>query len=377
MRSKWIGPSVYGFAILALLSLVAAVVGAQQVSVTPDSLVLRVGDTARVVATVKGVPGAALSYTGTDAAVFTAHRDGRITARAVGCAMSRVSYGTWTRAQVAVCVVAAAPAPVPVPTPTPTPAGLLVNARWTAALGSSITAVTDGGKANDPYWCDWSQILSVVPGSSVGAPAGNALAVRSIAGGCGHVEFRDLFPTPAAGQFWAVRYYVMNGVGQTDTKMHPLTHFPVGAIEAVHTGFYPVAGGNGDWHHGSGWPNGPLFPWYPGTDVRTRRVLTAGTWYRYEYILEWLDDARFRVWPRLYDMSGALLNDAASWWHSDGAGSYASWYAAGNAFRAHDPQHMRNLSFGMGQSGSAGGSYYAADFAAAVVGSRTAFLGAP
>ena len=46
MRSKWIGPSVYGFAILALLSLVAAVVGAQQVSVTPDSLVLRVGDTA-------------------------------------------------------------------------------------------------------------------------------------------------------------------------------------------------------------------------------------------------------------------------------------------------------------------------------------------
>jgi len=45
--------------------------------------------------------------------VFTAHRDGRITARAVGCAWQQVGYGTWTRARVSVCVVERPATPTP------------------------------------------------------------------------------------------------------------------------------------------------------------------------------------------------------------------------------------------------------------------------
>lgn len=42
-----------------------------------------------------------MTFTGTDAAVFTAHRDGRITARAVGCGWQRIGHATvWTRARV-------------------------------------------------------------------------------------------------------------------------------------------------------------------------------------------------------------------------------------------------------------------------------------
>jgi hypothetical protein len=36
----------------------------------------------------------------------------------------------------------------------------------------------------------------------------NALGIRSL-DGCGHVEFENLFPTPAAGQVWTVAYDMM------------------------------------------------------------------------------------------------------------------------------------------------------------------------
>lgn len=385
--------------LLCLLLLCAVSLPAQQVALTPDSLALTVGDTSRVVATLTGASGLRLSYRGTNAAAFTTHLDGRVTARAPGCGYVRVGVvdSVWSRGQVRVCVVAAAPTPTPTPAPDPTPApsptspGLLVNARWTAALGNTVQAVTDGGKANDPYWCDWRSILSVVSGSSVGFPRGNALRVNA-GGGCGHVEFRDLFPLPAAGQFWAVRYFVMNGVGQTYTKMHPFTHFPVGAIELVHLAFFPRAGRNGDWvpsvalgagtqTWSQGGAGGPLYGWSP-REGSADRVLTAGTWYRYEYIIEWLDATRYRFYPRLYDMAGSLLNDHTTWRHSDGAGTFAEYYAQGGFFtrsaRSSNPNNIRNFSFGMGQAGTGGEVYYyAADFAAAVVNASTAYLGAP
>lgn len=247
----------------------------------------------------------------------------------------------------------------------------LLSVNWGTATGNSVTAVTDGGKGIT-RWCDWSPVLSVRAGSTLGwTRTANVLSIRSIQS-CGHIEFDNLFPTPAQGQFWAVKYYIMNGVGQTDTKMHPLTHFPVGAIEAVHTSIWSVGGGN--WNHGTGWPGGPDFPWY-AMNGSSRRLLSADTWYRFEYIIQWLDGTRFRVFPRLYDMAGNMLNDQTTWQHSNGAGTLASWYAAGNSFAAKDPQHMRNLSFGMGQSGSSGGYYNIGDVRAALVSGSSAFIG--
>lgn len=144
-------------AIAALLAAAALPAAAQTrtVSVTPDTLQLAVGDTARPRVAVRAgngaaVPGAALTFSSSNATVFTAHRDGAITARAPGCATWRVSHDTYARAQVAVCVVAAAPAPTPdpvpvpvdtvrtpVPTPTPTPSSFTPN------LPAGLTRITD------------------------------------------------------------------------------------------------------------------------------------------------------------------------------------------------------------------------------------------
>jgi hypothetical protein len=267
---------------------------------------------------------------------------------------------------------------------------LLLHATWSTAVGNTVQAVTDGGKARDPFWCQWENVLAVVPGGPLGwTSTPNVLRVQSN-NGCGHVEFEDLFPLPTAQeQFWAVRYYVMNGVGQTDTKMHPHCLWPVGAIEAVHTGIEAISGGDGDWFHRASWgaggynhpagSGGPNFPWYPH-DGAGRRRLTAGYWFRYEFILHWLDETRYRVYPRLYDVDGTLLNDHTSWRHSDGAGTFAEYYAAGNSFTrsasSDGADHIRTLSFGMGQAGVSNGYYYVADVAAATVAGIDAHLGA-
>jgi len=278
--------------------------------------------------------------------------------------------------------------PVNVGETPPPPAGLLVSAKWSTATGNTVQAVTDGGKAIDPRWCAWNQILSVVPGGPVGfTRTANVLAVHRI-DGCGHVEFENLFPLPTTQeQFWAVRYYVMNGPGQTHSEQHPFCFWPVGSIEAVHLAIDAQAGGN--WNLGAGWgagnynqpqggAGGPRFPWFP-MDGGNRRVLAAGTWYRYEFILQWLNATQYRVYPRLYDMAGNLLNDHTNWRHSDGAGSYAEFYANGGYFtrsaNSNGADHIRTISFGMGQTGSSGGYYYVADFAAALVNNNSDFIG--
>lgn len=121
------GTAVWSRRTVAVVLLLAAMLfggslAAQQVALTPDSLTLAVGDTSRVVATVRGATGQRISYRGTNAAAFTTHRDGRVTARAVGCGYVRAGIvdSTWSRAQVRVCVTAQ-PAPPPVDTVVPPP----------------------------------------------------------------------------------------------------------------------------------------------------------------------------------------------------------------------------------------------------------------
>lgn len=141
------------YALLAAVAVFAALPAAAQtrtVTVAPDTLQLAVGDTARPRVEVRagnGAPVAAatLTFSSSNATVFTAHRDGRITARAPGCATWRVTHATYARAQVAVCVAAAAPVdtvtPPPPPvdtTPVPPPSG-----AFAANLPPGLSLVTD------------------------------------------------------------------------------------------------------------------------------------------------------------------------------------------------------------------------------------------
>ena len=155
-----------------------------------------------------------LGFVSTNPGVVQVDGSGRATAVAAGDASVVVS---------ALCCTSSDTVPVVVrPTQSdPVPAEMLLTVDWGTATGNSRAAVTDGDRGLS-RWCAWDNVLNVVPGSTVGwTRTANALSIRSIQS-CGHVEFENLFPLPRDGeeQYWAVSYYVMNGVGQTDTKMH-------------------------------------------------------------------------------------------------------------------------------------------------------------
>jgi hypothetical protein len=63
-------------------------------------------------------------------------------------------------------------------------------------------------------------------------------------------------------------------------------------------------------------------------------TLTQGEWYRFEWHIEYYDPAnplRMRVWPRIYNMAGALVGDASNYIANDGFSTQtlAQHYAAG------------------------------------------------
>ena len=371
-------------------SITVTVLGRGRLDMTPAALnFTALGQATTLSVVARDFRGAAIATPQTVA--FSSLNEGVATVNSVGQVISQGLGATLILATGICCGPDSTSVNVGV-TPPP-PAGLLISAKWSTATGNTAQAVTDGGKAIT-RWCVWQDVLRVVTGGPVNwTLTPNVLSVRSIQG-CGHVEFENLFPLPAtAEQFWAVRYYTMNGTGQTDTEQHPHTFWPVGAIEAIHSGYEPLGGQNGNWYLRASWgagnynqsesgTGGPRFPWYPmdGTSVQNRRILVRDVWYRYEFILHWMNATQYRVYPRLYDMAGNLLNDETTWRHSDGAGSFAQYYAAGGFFTrgssSTNPNNIRTLSFGRGQAGSSGAFYYIADFAAALVANNTSFIGA-
>lgn len=250
----------------------------------------------------------------------------------------------------------AATSPEPLPEPSePAPslpeapsARELLAVDWSPALGNSVAAVGDGGKGT-MRWCDWAQVLSVEPDLH---PTHNALAIRSTQG-CGHVEFPDLFPTPQAGQVWTVGYDIMQEAGQTDTKMHPMCFWPVGAIEAVHISIAAQGGGSWTPHPRFGW--GTAFPYGARAYQNGQQlVVQPGQWVRYEFELEWTGPTTYVPRMRLLNLDGSLLTD-------DFRGTEWPFLPVGSAVcTCVDPQHMRTPSFGMGQAGSSGARYFVA-----------------
>lgn len=276
------------------------------------------------------------------------------------------------------------------PSFTPGPrSSVLLSVDWTTATGNTESAVRDGTKAaaitggNRNCVSSWASVLSVVDGSGVGAPSGNALRIRSVAG-CGHVAFENVFPAPTASeQFWRVRYYAMNGTGQTDTKQHPHCHWPVGNIEIVHMGI--------DNQGGSTWSprfiaNGGQFDTdFPFGIVpkpnNVRLVIQPDVWVRYEYVLHWLNATQCRVYPSIYNAAGTLLAGPSDWRHTDTSQTVTDWYraSAANVIERHpsgDTDNIRTVSFGMGQDGSAGGYYYVAAAAFGLGTSTSDYIGA-
>lgn len=286
-------------------------------------------------------------------------------------------------------------------TPPPPSGDYLLEIGWTNSLGQTEAAITDGGKgkwtydppAGDfgpPWGCGIPPMMAlrvVAPGDVNWLGVGNVLEREQHAPGgnyCGHLTFFNLFPAPAAGQFWVVRYYFASDC--IAARNHAACFWPSGAIEAVHWGSHFVGLTFPNYGLESGWFNtdlsGSHSSWQPWTAPHGGAYLglVAGTWYRYEFIIAWYGPNQLRVYPRLYSMAGVLLADY-TYMREGWTGTWMSDYYTGGGYMHRRPDfsgddNVRCMSFGDGQTIAYGGHIWWADCKARMGTGITDFIGA-
>jgi len=257
--------------------------------------------------------------------------------------------------------------------PQPATPGLVFASSWNAATGNSQAAVTDGGAWNDYYPCMRSDVLSVVSGASLGwTRSPNILRVREIGNlACGAVQRTQVVPVSTT--HWG-RMYFRNDETTQSSSFHNFSYRFVGNIQLVWFNRRATAQGfeldvrlPGTY---------PFNIWRLQSAAGTNALnpplvhLQNGTWYRYEWQIEYISAGRIRFWPRMYSNTGVLLYDASNFYQVDtpnsGRATLASWYAAGNSFAVSDLQLIRDI--GIGNEGRApdtrpGQSWYIGNFA--------------
>lgn len=255
---------------------------------------------------------------------------------------------------------------------------LVFSSDWSTDTGSSDAAVRDGGAWDTVYCNSFDQTLSVVEGSTVGFNrTANVLAVQQLGEStCGMLEKVDA--VPASTTHWG-RFYFRNDETST-IHNHVATYFPVGDIQVALWNRFGAADGFRTFirTYYDELGNGSTYPhdiWSPGLTGVGAEQLDNATWYRYEWMMEYVTPTTYRIHPRIYDMGGSLLYDDASYFQNDypqsGPNSLETWYAAGNAFGFTDVALARNVGLGNeGPAGSAatGGFWYHADYALSLEG---------
>lgn len=236
----------------------------------------------------------------------------------------------------------------------PPPGGLLFVSDWNSGTGTSLTALTDGGVWNRTYCNTIGDVLSVVAGGPVGwSGQGNVLRIQQLGTTCGMLEADDVLPQSTT--HWG-RFYFRNDETQTFHN-HVVTYHPVGAIQLAIWNRNPSQAGFRTFMRTYFSPSGGAMP-YPRYLWQIDQPLQNGTWYRYEWMMEYVTPTTYRIWPRIYNMSGTLVADANNYFFADAApnaaNSLAAHYNAGNSFGFTDVTLGRD--FGLGQEGPAGSS---------------------
>jgi hypothetical protein len=248
------------------------------------------------------------------------------------------------------------------------------TSSWDADTGTSLRAVTDGGRwdrffngINDP------NVLSVVPGASVGwTRSRNVLRVMMRGSDNGRaVEVTNA--VPASTTHWGRMYFRNDETGQS-ISAHNFSYNFAAPIQIVFFNRKANPSGPGwvlDVFLGAPYPANI---WRAQVNAQTVQTFANGAWYRYEWMIEYLSANTFRFYPRLYDPNGTLIADHRSFYHQDpfpsdqaaGYDTLAEWYALGNRFTAPNVQLMRNLGIGNeGRTPSPNNlqSWYIANFA--------------
>jgi uncharacterized repeat protein (TIGR01451 family) len=239
-----------------------------------------------------------------------------------------------------------AQASVTVSDPVP-PGTYAFSSDWSTATGTSVSAVSDGGKWNGSSGDNGgATVLEVVPGTAVRGDAWtltpNVLAIYMRGPNHDYVISR-LNALPQSTTHWG-RCYLMFEEGVSHQRnMHPFAYDPVGSIDLV---FLNWGGGTQPWLAAVADVDYRI-----GIEGAGFRTLNLGEWYRYEWMVEYVTPTSVKLWPRLYSMSGTLLYDAGGFLHEDNVSfSMAEFWSTGavtvNAAEATE--------IGLGQPGPAG-----------------------
>jgi hypothetical protein len=248
---------------------------------------------------------------------------------------------------------------------------LLFQSTWGTATGNSDNAIQDGSAWPESFWCGGNiyEVLSVVEGSGLGWSRTPNVFRTTMRGGdgemCGAIQRQDVIP--ASTTHWGRLYFRWDD-DEWGGAMHNYSYNFVGSIQIVY--FNPqgsssgvrLSAGLGDTYpYNSWWLKHP-------TGLANWIHLNLATWYRYEWMVEYITATTIRFWPRVYNMAGDLLYDSDDFYQNDhpnsGEHNLTSWYAAGNTFTK-DAALMRNI--GLGNEGrpgpDTGKHWYTADFA--------------
>lgn len=260
----------------------------------------------------------------------------------------------------------------------PPPAGVTFESTWSSALGTANTAWSDNSRWDISACSSIGSILTVIPGAEVGfTETANVLRMQMRGESCGTIQRTNAVPTSTS--HWG-RFYVRNdehGTRNDHTMAYNNIHGGQG-IQAVPFARYAQNFNprnratlvQGEWLASViiRFPY-PYGRWYSP-------VLAAGRWYRYEYHFEYQTPTMYRIWPRIYDMSGTLLYDADDFLNEDSRQSLAGYYDVTGANRfaelgvlnTDQPNAAVADNIGIGNEGPAGnadtrGYWYYAKFA--------------
>jgi hypothetical protein len=244
--------------------------------------------------------------------------------------------------------------------------GVLFASDWSTALGSTPNALQDGGRWTRLVECGggYTSVLAVVEGAALGwSLTPNVLRVTQRGATlCGDVEVNSGSARPAPSQTHWGRFFFRNDE-TANGHWHPVRYNTVGTVQSVPWLRFGSAGGvrvgPGTSRTGAG--AGLSYPynaWTPAVSPGSGSVLLShGTWYRYEWMKEYVSALAYRIYPRIYSLAGAPLYDYTQFYQNDNADgpsshSLESWYAAGNTFGVTDADLARN--FGIGNEGPGG-----------------------
>jgi len=227
-----------------------------------------------------------------------------------------------------------------------TSGGSVFQSNWSTLLGTSDSAQGDGGGWNS-LLCSpsiRSEVLSVVSGGAHGWTATpNVLQVTNAgSSNCGKVEQRSAIPE-TANSFYVRVYVRVTGASGNGNTFHSMALNGQGNIQVA---LWAIA-------EPSGTTYSPRLILYDHVGVSQHGyggpALTQGQWYRFEWHVEYYDPAnplRARVWPRIYNMAGALVGDASAYRSYAASRTLAQDYAAGGYVQMASRDLARILAMG-------------------------------